>query len=164
MKLCTMCKISKSETDYYKSGKSSECKECAKKRARLYLYPNQDAPRGQKSSEQRKATQARYREKNRDQIRAGQRRYVKENLAKVLARTHKYQAQKLNATPKWLTFEHYRQMQDIFLKASELSKSLGPHEVDHIVPLCGDNVCGLHVPWNLQILPRAENRRKFNKC
>ena len=61
------------------------------------------------------------------------------------------------ATPPWLTEEMSMEM-----KALYESRQEGEH-VDHIVPLKGDTVCGLHVPWNLQIITDKENYAKSNK-
>src|ERR1051326_7853586 len=68
--------------------------------------------------------------------------------------------QKLNATPKWVNKKDllcfYENVQK---KTSETGKL---YEVDHIVPLKHDLVCGLHVPWNLQILTASKNASKSN--
>lgn len=64
------------------------------------------------------------------------------------------------ATPRWLTAEQREEIRQFYLRA----KAFGPdHHVDHIVPLRGRNVCGLNVPWNLQILTKAENIAKGNR-
>ena len=52
----------------------------------------------------------------------------------------------------------------IYKNCKEVSEKTGiKHHVDHIVPLRGKQVCGLHVPWNLQIIPAIDNMRKGNK-
>ena len=62
------------------------------------------------------------------------------------------------ATPKWLTEKQHSDMEEIYATG----RALGLH-VDHIVPLMGKTVCGLHVPWNLQLLPPAANMSKGNR-
>ena len=75
-----------------------------------------------------------------------------------------YRAAKLQATPKWLTAEHKQQIQEMYIESVRLTKETGiRYAVDHIVPLVHPLVCGLHVPWNLQILTRSENSKKTNK-
>ena len=71
---------------------------------------------------------------------------------------------KRRRTPPWLTAEHKRQIRAVYAECRRVSKETGvKHHVDHIVPLVGKTVSGLHVPWNLQIITGAENARKANK-
>lgn len=88
--------------------------------------------------------------------------YQQENKGKVAFWSKKYQAiKKLRYLDN--PFNAFM-IETIYLTASELSKKTGiPHEVDHIVPLQGKEVSGLHVWNNLQIIPRTENRFKSNK-
>ncbi len=83
--------------------------------------------------------------------------------AKNAAQTAKYRAQKLKATPKWLTENHFKEIRETYNDCQDLQwLSEERLEVDHIIPLQGKTVSGLHVPWNLQILLRSVNIRKSN--
>jgi hypothetical protein len=69
-----------------------------------------------------------------------------------------------NATPKWLNQIDKMEIRMKYRLAIELSRATGiRHAVDHIVPLYGENVCGLHVPWNLRVITQEENLKKYNK-
>jgi len=71
---------------------------------------------------------------------------------------------KQKATPAWLNEEQKSKIRMMYWLASDLFAISGePYEVDHIIPIKGKGVCGLHVPWNLQILPKDINRSKGNK-
>jgi hypothetical protein len=102
--------------------------------------------------------------KNKAKIKSKVKAYTKANRSKVTAIKAKYRAAKYNATPDWLTKEHLEQIEEFYETARDLAW-LNEGEilqVDHIVPLQGKEVCGLHVPWNLQILSKSKNISKFN--
>ena len=65
------------------------------------------------------------------------------------------------ATPRWADL---RAIYEVYLLCQETTRNTGIlHHVDHIVPLRGKSVCGLHVAWNLQVIPAADNLKKGNK-
>jgi hypothetical protein len=89
--------------------------------------------------------------------------WAKQNAAKVNARTARRYASKTQATPKWMSPDDYWVIEQAYELAALRTKMFGiPWEVDHIVPLRGKTVSGLHTPWNLQVVTQAENRRKSN--
>ncbi len=89
------------------------------------------------------------------------RNWVRDNPGKANANTVRRRARKLHATPAWVDLGAIRA---IYVDAAQVSRETGQaHHVDHIVPLRGEGVCGLHVPWNLRVLPAYENRRKGNR-
>ncbi len=70
-------------------------------------------------------------------------------------------ARKRSATPPWADLDA---IAEFYIEAARRSAETGvPHEVDHIIPLAGRNVCGLHVPHNLQVIPAVVNRAKGTK-
>lgn len=75
-----------------------------------------------------------------------------------------HRARAVQATPPWMWSMFGKEIEKIYAKCVRVGLQTGiPHHVDHIYPLAGKTSCGLHVPWNLQILPAIENIKKRNK-
>jgi hypothetical protein len=99
--------------------------------------------------------------RNKDKKREYDREWVKNNRAASNSHKASRRAKEHNATPFWLTKDQVEAIKAIYLEAERLSIETGvPHQVDHIVPLSGKIVSGLHVPWNLRAIPAQENNRR----
>jgi len=69
-----------------------------------------------------------------------------------------------DATPPWLTRKQKAEIRQLYQIAITMTQTTGEqYVVDHIVPLRGEEVCGLHVPWNLRVITQEENLKKSNK-
>jgi hypothetical protein len=90
--------------------------------------------------------------------------WCRNNPGKSAAKAAKYDASKIQRTPKWLTREQRAEMVTIYERCAQKTKETGViFHVDHCVPLRGKTVCGLHVPWNLRIITASENCSKGNR-
>ena len=87
--------------------------------------------------------------------------FKQKNGALITSYKARYRAARRKATPPWLTKDDLSKIRQVYAEAKRLSAETGvPYEVDHIVPLAGKVVSGLHVPWNLRAIPRVENNRR----
>ena len=85
------------------------------------------------------------------------------NRARYRAFHRRRQTLKVQACPTWLTDDQIAAMVGTYDQAERLTRATGIlQEVDHIIPLNHPDVCGLHLPWNLQVLTREKNRQKSN--
>lgn len=92
--------------------------------------------------------------------RAAEKRWRDDHPGLVASKTFRRRLATRNATPLWADLNA---IDAVYLKARATSAQTGvEHHVDHIVPLRGKNVCGLHVAHNLQILPATANIKKSN--
>lgn len=99
--------------------------------------------------------------RNPDQTRANKRKWNHENSHLWREYYQSHQKRCRAAAPPWLTPEQRVAILAVYKEAA--ARPGGPWHVDHIVPLKGKAVCGLHVPWNLQILSATENKSKGNR-
>jgi hypothetical protein len=108
--------------------------------------------------EQTEITHKRYYENNKETKLAYNKEWRAENQGILRLYNVKRRNQILKATPIWADLSEIRK---IYQQAADLQQSTGiKYHVDHIIPLQGDLVCGLHVHTNLQIITRLENLAK----
>ena len=148
-KKCSCCKKEKvfslfSKNISKKDGLHPSCKECKNKGNQKYHSKNRDK-------------EAKYSKQYYEKI-------AKFETVKQRERTARRRASKLKATPTWLSPSQLLAIKCRYSLASMFTKYSGiAHVVDHIVPLRGKTVCGLHVPWNLQIITAIDNWKKGNR-
>lgn len=96
--------------------------------------------------------------------REAHRKWARKNPEKVIANAMRRTTAKRLRIPKWLTEDHWAQIKAFYVEAQRLTQETGVvHHVDHIYALRGKTFSGLHVPWNLRVVPGEVNLRKANK-
>lgn len=148
--------------------KCPPCKEIERQRKQKWAANNRDkvnaysAKWRAENPEKRKAAVDAWRYKNPDRARsivarAGA-KWSKKRRDKRAAIRAKSRARAMKSLASWANLEA---IETFYIEAARLTDETGiPHEVDHVIPLNGMDVCGLHVETNLQIITRSENRKK----
>jgi hypothetical protein len=161
MKLCKKCLTETTSFNKDKSrpdGLQAYCRPCSSAIKKRHYLENKERVLAKNAANAHKYSETP------EQLRAKYSRYKKRHPDRVNARNRLRSARKINATPPWLTEEHKTQMAEKYWLARDLQCVSGEqYHVDHIIPLKGKDVCGLHVPWNLQVLPAYINLAKSNK-
>jgi hypothetical protein len=152
------------------------CVECTKMETAKYKDRRKEYFDVYNKSEAGQSAKQRYYEKNKlsviekaknkpaEKLRKYRKTWKKINPENVKASTNDRRRRHKNATPIWLSKEQKAEIRNIYKEAARLCAAQPKaYAVDHIVPLMGKEVCGLHVPWNLQILTAEENFKKNNK-
>jgi hypothetical protein len=125
-------------------------------RRQLYLAKYRAAHRAEL-----RARRAVYRAANIEKCRQAVLKWQKSYPEKAAARAAKRRALQLQRTPAWVCAADFSSIYEL---RAQLSVTHGTEwHVDHILPLRGKLVSGLHVPENLQCLPATENCKKWNK-
>ena len=166
---CVMC-ASESIKKARKANPERTKAHQAKSRLRIKITPELKAKKNKLDAAYRQANKEKctlvirqWREKNRDISNAYVRKAKAKNPSIVLANTVKRRLAKIHRTPIWLTSDDFWMIEQMYELAALRTKTFGfAWHVDHVIPLQGKLVSGLHTPYNLQVIPGVENVRKSN--
>ncbi len=168
MKQCTKCLELKSFDNFskFRNGLRPTCKACRRIESREYRVKNREYTLEYSREHYKNNKEAHiqrcydWQKRNPDRVKSITKKYRDKNHGAVLSRNAKRRADKKNATPSWADIERIK---GLYKLATYLSRKYGIKiHVDHIVPLNGNNVCGLHTLSNLQLLKAEDNLRKSN--
>jgi len=160
MKLCLSCREEKINSAFVrdksrKDGLCNSCKECRSKHHARYYADN---------AEKKLVSRKEWGLKNTDQRKSYMKAYQSENAALYASHAARRREHIYERTPASMIESDSKCMTGFYLMRERVSDCLGiTHHVDHVVPLRGKTVCGLHVPWNLCLLPEKINMSKSNK-
>ena len=158
MKTCNQCKQTKEFTEFHKNkrkpdGHQERCKTCRSAYRAEYYKKNKEKEDKLKNEWFKKP-------ENKAKVNMWHRQHKKRHRAYYAHITNQRRARKLERTVAWADIEKIKQ---VYAEATKLREQGHDVHVDHIVPLQGENVSGLHVHYNLQIIDAKENLQKSNK-
>ena len=176
IKKCALCQNEKLFECFSKTSKGdkfglrSRCKECRS---------NDNLKWHQKNSIKSKENHDKWLNENRERSNRVSREWVKNNKERHAQNNSKWKKEnrtrnafnsrrlkfnKNSATPSWLSSIQLAQIQEFYdISLAKFVQTGVKYHVDHIHPLMGDGFIGLHVPWNLQVIPAKVNISKKNK-
>jgi hypothetical protein len=150
MRVCKTCNVEKPIVDFYKHncGHCHTCKSCYKIRANNWAKSNKEKRLAIVKKSRTKTTVW---------------KKYKNNWKSVNGQSAEARAIRLQRIPKWATKEDLWLIREAHLLARVREKVTGfKWHVDHIIPLKGSLVSGLHLPDNIQVIPAIMNIRKNN--
>ena len=176
VKKCTKCGVDKGLGEFNKRNSANnklrpDCRECQSKYRKQYQMQNKDRLKKcnleyrLKNKRKTKLRMAAYYKNTSEKQKAASKEYYYKNKKKVAKRmvstSARRRAAKIKRTPSWSDLEHIGQ----FYEARQaISEATGvEYHVDHMIPLQGEMVSGLHVPANLQIIRAEANLSKGNR-
>jgi len=173
-KVCTKASL----TDWYSRNKDKvqernkknylENKQEAKDRSKAWKKDNRERVnelnRKNYDAEKRREYSAVYRKENKDKRSTYNKEWLKERPGWANAYAAKRRDAVRKAALSCASQKDLEEIKGIYALAKKMTELTGqPHHVDHVVPIKGKSVCGLHVPWNLQVITATENLKKSNK-
>lgn len=165
--MCSECKTDISST--YVSGSQLLCKPCLKQYHQNYRKENAERIATLKKQwaneniDHKKAKDKAYAIANPDKRAQARAKWDANNPGATSAAKKANYAARIKRIPSWLSEDDKWMIAQAYDIAKVRTAMFGfPWHVDHIIPLKGRNVSGLHVPCNLQVIPGADNLRKSN--